>query len=98
MTESSGRDDEGIVTGAIHLDVAVDGFVTIALFDNGYGCSIANKGIAVMIFFGDFTAEELDAIEQKARADADAAAEFAISSPEPDPAGLMDDVFYEEAL
>lgn len=47
---------------------------------------------------GDFTADELDAIEQKARADADAAAEFAISSPEPDPAGLMDDVFYEEAL
>jgi len=45
---------------------------------------------------GHFTAEQLDAIEQKAQSDTDEAAEFALNSPEPDPATLMDDVFYEE--
>lgn len=44
---------------------------------------------------GLFTAEELDAIERSAQAEADAAAEFALNSPEPDPATLLDDVFYE---
>ena len=43
-----------------------------------------------------FTAAELDEIEHAAVAEADAAAEFAISSPEPDPAHVLDDVFYEE--
>lgn len=44
---------------------------------------------------GLFTAEELDEIERSAQAEADAAAEFALNSPEPDPATLLDDVFYE---
>lgn len=44
---------------------------------------------------GSFTAPELDAIEQAAVKEADDAAEFAINSPEPDPARVMDDVFYE---
>lgn len=44
---------------------------------------------------GLFTAAELDEIEQNAQAEADAAAEFALNSPEPDPATLLDDVFYE---
>lgn len=42
-----------------------------------------------------FTAEELDFIEEAAREEADKAAEFALNSPEPDPAGLLEDVFYE---
>ena len=42
-----------------------------------------------------FTKKHLDAIENSARAEADAAAEFAMNSPEPDPAHVMDDVFYE---
>lgn len=41
-----------------------------------------------------FTKKQLDAIEAAAQAEADAAAEFAINSPEPDPAHVMDDVFY----
>ena len=41
---------------------------------------------------------ELDAIEKKARADAEAAAEYALSSPEPDPARVMDDVFNDTNL
>lgn len=44
---------------------------------------------------GLFTAEELDEIERNAQAEADDAAEFALNSPEPDPATLLDDVFYE---
>lgn len=44
---------------------------------------------------GLFTAEELDAIEKAAQDEADKAAEFALNSPEPDPAQLLDDVFYE---
>ena len=44
---------------------------------------------------GDFEAAELDAIEQAAVKEADEAAEFAVNSPEPDPARVMDDVFYE---
>jgi len=40
------------------------------------------------------TAKELDAIEAKSKADVDVAAEFALSSPEPDPATVTDDVFY----
>ena len=50
-----------------------------------------------MIADGDATAEELDAIEKAAIEEAEAAAEFALNSPDPDPANLMDDVFYEEA-
>lgn len=42
-----------------------------------------------------FRAEELDAIEAAAQKEADDAAEFALSSPEPDPADLLKDVFYE---
>ena len=41
---------------------------------------------------------ELDAIEKKARADAEAAAEYALSSLEPDPARVMDDVFNDTNL
>jgi len=44
-----------------------------------------------------FTAEELDAMEREARDEAEAAADFALRSPEPDPARVLDDVFYEEA-
>jgi len=44
-----------------------------------------------------FTDAELDAMEQAARKEADEAADFALRSPEPDPAHVMDDVFYEEA-
>lgn len=43
-----------------------------------------------------FSAVELDAVEAAAVKEADEAAEFALSSPEPDPAGVMDDVFYVE--
>lgn len=45
---------------------------------------------------GTFTAEELDAIEQTAIQEADDAAEFAINSPDPDPAFVMEDVFCED--
>ncbi len=41
------------------------------------------------------TAEELDEITAKAQAKMDAAVEFAMNSPEPDPAHVLDDVFYE---
>lgn len=43
---------------------------------------------------GIATAEELDALEQKAQAEIDEAEQFALNSPEPDPAKVMDDVFY----
>lgn len=48
-----------------------------------------------MLEEGDFTPEELDEIERAAIQEADDAAEFALNSPEPDPATLMEDVFYE---
>lgn len=41
------------------------------------------------------TKKELDDIEAKAQADVDEATQFAIDSPEPDPAHVLDDVFYE---
>lgn len=44
---------------------------------------------------GLVTAEELDAIEIAAKKEADDAAQFALNSPEPDPATLLDDVFYQ---
>ncbi len=40
--------------------------------------------------------EELDNIMKDARQEADDAAEYALNSPEPDPAHVLDDVFYEE--
>lgn len=41
------------------------------------------------------TAAELDALEAKAQALIDEAEEFALNSPEPDPAHVLDDVFYD---
>lgn len=41
------------------------------------------------------TEEELNDIERAAAKEADEAAEFALNSPEPDPARVMDDVFFE---
>ncbi|MGI5919521.1 MAG: thiamine pyrophosphate-dependent dehydrogenase E1 component subunit alpha, partial [Christensenellales bacterium] len=41
------------------------------------------------------TEAELNAIEQQAKADVEEAAEFALNSPEPDPATVMDNVYYE---
>ncbi len=43
------------------------------------------------------SAGDLDAIEQDAHNEIEAAAEFALNSPEPDPAKVLDDVFYKEA-
>jgi pyruvate dehydrogenase E1 component alpha subunit len=40
------------------------------------------------------TEAEMDAIETKAQELVNEAAEFALNSPEPDPANVMDDVFY----
>lgn len=40
------------------------------------------------------TAKELDAIENKAKADVEEASTFAINSPEPDPKTVMDNVYY----
>ena len=42
------------------------------------------------------TEEELSAIEADAQAEIDAAAEFALNSPEPDPTHVLDDVFYTD--
>lgn len=42
-------------------------------------------------------ADELDTIEAQSKDDVDAAAEFALASPEPDPATVTDDVFYVPA-
>ena len=42
-----------------------------------------------------YKGEELDEITAKAQAKMDAAVEFAMNSPEPDPAHVLDDVFYE---
>ncbi len=50
---------------------------------------------AYMIENGLASEEEADAIEKKSFAEAEAAAEFALSSPEPDPAHVLDDVFNE---
>ncbi|MCD8148754.1 MAG: thiamine pyrophosphate-dependent dehydrogenase E1 component subunit alpha [Clostridiales bacterium] len=44
---------------------------------------------------GLFTEKELDEIEVAAKKEAEEAAEFALNSPEPDPAGILNDVFYE---
>ncbi len=44
---------------------------------------------------GAFTTDELDAIEQAAIKEADDAADYAMNSPEPDPAKVLEDVFYE---
>ncbi len=44
---------------------------------------------------GDMTEAALTSIEDAALQEADAAAEFAINSPEPDPAFVMQDVFFE---
>ena len=41
------------------------------------------------------TAKQLEKIKAAAYAEMDAAAEFALNSPEPDPAHVMDDVYYE---
>ena len=46
---------------------------------------------------GTFDASTLDAMEQSSIEKADEAANFALNSPEPDPAHVTDDVFYEEA-
>ncbi|MGI6168830.1 MAG: thiamine pyrophosphate-dependent dehydrogenase E1 component subunit alpha [Christensenellales bacterium] len=43
---------------------------------------------------GDFTAEELDGIERAAFQEAEDAAQYALDSPDPDPAQVLDDVFY----
>jgi pyruvate dehydrogenase E1 component alpha subunit len=47
-----------------------------------------------MLENGIATEEELDAIEQATHEETEAAAEFALNSPEPDPATVMDDVFF----
>jgi pyruvate dehydrogenase E1 component alpha subunit len=52
---------------------------------------------AAMIADSIATEKELTAIEEKAKADVEAAAKFAIESPEPDPKTVMDNVYYEEA-
>lgn len=44
---------------------------------------------------GLFSPDELDAIERAAAEEAEKAADFALNSPEPDPAHLLDDVYYE---
>ena len=44
---------------------------------------------------GQFTREELDAMGAQAEAEVEAAAEFAMNSPDPDPAHVLDNVFYE---
>ncbi len=49
-----------------------------------------------LIAEGEFTAEELDAMDQAAIQEAEEAAEFAINSPDPDPAFVMEDVFCED--
>jgi TPP-dependent pyruvate/acetoin dehydrogenase alpha subunit len=49
---------------------------------------------ARLIEDGDFTAEELDAIEKDAYEEAEHAAKYALDSPDPDPAHVLDDVFY----
>ena len=48
-----------------------------------------------LIAEGMYTAEELDAMDKQADDETQAATDFALSSPEPDPAHVLDDVFYE---
>ena len=48
-----------------------------------------------LLVHGLSTEEELDKIEKAAAEKMEAAVEFAINSPEPDPAHVLDDVFYE---
>ena len=49
-----------------------------------------------LISQGQFTRQELDAMFTQAEAEAEAAAEYAMNSPEPDPAHVLDNVFCEE--
>ena len=48
-----------------------------------------------LIAEGLYTQEELDAMLASADAETEAATEFALNSPNPDPAHVLDDVFYE---
>ena len=48
-----------------------------------------------LIAEGMYTAEELDAMDKQADDETQAATDFALNSPEPDPAHVLDDVFYE---
>ncbi len=48
-----------------------------------------------LIAEGMYTAEELDAMDKQAEDETQAATDFALNSPEPDPAHVLDDVFYE---
>lgn len=50
-----------------------------------------------LLEWGHLTAAQLDGIEAESKAEAEAAARFALESPEPDPARVLDDVFFEEA-
>lgn len=52
----------------------------------GFRAHLLNSGVA--------EEKELDEIEQAATAEMEAATEFALNSPEPDPAQVMDDVFF----
>ena len=52
----------------------------------------------VLLEEGSLSAEELDAIEEAAASEARAAAEYALSSPEPDPDSVLDDVFFDEEV
>ena len=47
-----------------------------------------------LIASGEFTAEQLDAINEESLKEAQAAKEYALACPEPDASTLMDDVFY----
>jgi len=47
-----------------------------------------------MLAEGIATIDEINEIEMKSKADVEAAAEFAMNSPEPDPATVTDDVFF----
>jgi len=47
-----------------------------------------------MLAEGIATIDEINEIEMKSKADVEAAAEFAMNSPEPDPATVIDDVFF----
>ena len=50
---------------------------------------------AYLLENGIASEEELGEIESRTKAAVDAAAEFAMNSPEPDPAGVLEDVYYE---
>lgn len=53
------------------------------------------KRLKEYLMANDVSAEELDAIETEAYETIERAAEFALSSPEPDAARVLEDVFYE---